>query len=253
MRSRSDALQKIEGSTFDVCVIGGGATGAGCAWDAQLRGLKTVLIEGGDFASATSSSSTKLVHGGVRYLQQAVADLDVWPGRRLKGTPAVVTTHGILLMGVIAAVTMLSVVKESWGHLGDWRNMWLASAALALVAAGGVVAIVPAESAPSATAAATSRGRYSTAFMILAAGYFLFGFGYIITATFLIDIVRGSPAMATNVRSTPASTCLPDTSANRVPFGRRTIARCSRMLWWNHIVRFSASMVLARLRAATCG
>jgi len=76
MKSRSDALQKIEGGTFDVCVIGGGATGAGCAWDAQLRGLKTVLIEAGDYASATSSSSTKLVHGGVRYLQQAVSDLD---------------------------------------------------------------------------------------------------------------------------------------------------------------------------------
>ena len=76
MKSRSETLQKIEGGTFDVCVIGGGATGAGCAWDAQLRGLNTVLIEAGDYASATSSSSTKLVHGGVRYLQQAVSDLD---------------------------------------------------------------------------------------------------------------------------------------------------------------------------------
>jgi predicted MFS family arabinose efflux permease len=80
--------------------------------------------------------------------------------------------------------------------LGDWRNMWLASAALALVAAVAVVAIVPAENGPSATAAAAApRSRYSAAFMILAAGYFLFGFGYIITATFLIDIVRGSPAI----------------------------------------------------------
>lgn len=84
MKSRSDALQGIEGATFEVCVIGGGATGAGCAWDAQLRGLKTALIEGGDFASATSSSSTKLVHGGVRYLQQAVADLDAGQYRVVK-------------------------------------------------------------------------------------------------------------------------------------------------------------------------
>ncbi len=84
MKSRSDALRKIEGATFDLCVIGGGATGAGCAWDAQLRGLKTVLIEAGDFASATSSSSTKLVHGGVRYLQQAVADLDAGQYRVVK-------------------------------------------------------------------------------------------------------------------------------------------------------------------------
>ena len=77
MKSRSEVLQQIEGGAFDVCVIGGGATGSGCALDAQLRGLKTVLIEAGDYASATSSSSTKLVHGGVRYLQQAVQDLDV--------------------------------------------------------------------------------------------------------------------------------------------------------------------------------
>jgi glycerol-3-phosphate dehydrogenase len=77
MKSRAETLQQIEGGKFDVCVIGGGATGAGCALDAQLRGLHTVLVEAGDYASATSSSSTKLVHGGVRYLQQAVADLDV--------------------------------------------------------------------------------------------------------------------------------------------------------------------------------
>jgi glycerol-3-phosphate dehydrogenase len=84
MKSRSDALKQIENQQFDVCVIGGGATGAGCALDAQLRGLKTVLVEGGDFASATSSSSTKLVHGGVRYLQQAVADLDAGQYRVVK-------------------------------------------------------------------------------------------------------------------------------------------------------------------------
>lgn len=77
MRARTQALQKIAGNSFDLCVIGGGATGAGCALDAQLRGLKTVLVDGGDFASAASSASTKLVHGGVRYLEQAVKKLDV--------------------------------------------------------------------------------------------------------------------------------------------------------------------------------
>jgi len=76
MKGRPEALENIAGKTFDVCVIGGGATGAGCALDAQLRGLNTVLVDGGDFASATSSASTKLIHGGVRYLQQAVTRLD---------------------------------------------------------------------------------------------------------------------------------------------------------------------------------
>ncbi|MGC2195044.1 MAG: FAD-dependent oxidoreductase [Terriglobales bacterium] len=77
MKTRPDALREIESHAFDVCVVGAGATGAGCALDAQLRGLRTVLIDAGDFASGSSSASTKLVHGGVRYLQQAVAELDL--------------------------------------------------------------------------------------------------------------------------------------------------------------------------------
>src|SRR6202021_3700348 len=76
MRHRKDALDQIAHSAFDVCVIGGGATGAGCALDAQLRGLKTVLVEAGDFAGATSSKSTKIIHGGVRSLEEAVKELD---------------------------------------------------------------------------------------------------------------------------------------------------------------------------------
>jgi glycerol-3-phosphate dehydrogenase len=76
MRSRKERLRSIEGSSFDVCVIGGGATGAGCALDAQLRGLRTVLVEAGDFAGATSSKSTKIIHGGVCYLEEAVKELD---------------------------------------------------------------------------------------------------------------------------------------------------------------------------------
>lgn len=56
---------------FDLLVIGGGITGAFVAWDASLRGLKTALIEKADFGGATSAASSKLLHGGVRYLQQA--------------------------------------------------------------------------------------------------------------------------------------------------------------------------------------
>ena len=57
-------------SQWDICVIGGGATGLGIAVDAASRGFKTLLLEKYDFAKGTSSRSTKLVHGGVRYLQQ---------------------------------------------------------------------------------------------------------------------------------------------------------------------------------------
>ncbi len=76
MKSREEALRAIEGKSFDVCIIGGGATGSGCALDAQLRGLKTVQLEAEDFASGASSASTKMVHGGVRYLQDAIRNFD---------------------------------------------------------------------------------------------------------------------------------------------------------------------------------
>src|SRR5262249_26440030 len=58
------------GGTWDIVVIGGGATGLGAAVDAAARGHRTVLLEAHDFAKGTSSRSTKLVHGGVRYLAQ---------------------------------------------------------------------------------------------------------------------------------------------------------------------------------------
>ena len=73
--NRADQLEKLS-TAFDLCIIGGGASGAGVALDAVLRGYKVLLIEKGDFASQTSSKSTKLVHGGVRYLEQAVKKLD---------------------------------------------------------------------------------------------------------------------------------------------------------------------------------
>ncbi len=62
---------------YDVLVIGGGCTGAGVAVDAANRGLKTALVEKFDFSSGTSSRSTKLLHGGVRYLQKAILGLDL--------------------------------------------------------------------------------------------------------------------------------------------------------------------------------
>lgn len=67
---RTDALRRLGDTSFDVLVIGGGVTGTGCALDAASRGLRTALIERDDFASGTSSKSSKMVHGGLRYLQQ---------------------------------------------------------------------------------------------------------------------------------------------------------------------------------------
>jgi len=70
--NRDAALSALDESRgeWDVCVIGGGATGLGAALDAVTRGYRTVLVEAHDFAKATSSRSTKLIHGGVRYLKQ---------------------------------------------------------------------------------------------------------------------------------------------------------------------------------------
>ncbi len=68
--SRAANLERLATEAFDVLVVGGGITGAGVALDAASRGLKTALVEKADFASGTSSKSSKLVHGGLRYLQQ---------------------------------------------------------------------------------------------------------------------------------------------------------------------------------------
>lgn len=68
---RNEQIAKLDSTKeFDICIIGGGATGLGIAVDAASRGYKTILLEKYDFAKGTSSRSTKLVHGGVRYLQQ---------------------------------------------------------------------------------------------------------------------------------------------------------------------------------------
>ncbi|ELR71492.1 Aerobic glycerol-3-phosphate dehydrogenase [Fulvivirga imtechensis AK7] len=67
---RPEVLQRLQSTHFDLLVIGGGITGVGIALDAASRGLKTALIEKEDFSSGTSSRSTKLIHGGLRYLKQ---------------------------------------------------------------------------------------------------------------------------------------------------------------------------------------
>ena len=76
MKTRKEMLTSLKEDEFDVLIVGGGATGAGCALDASTRGLKTAMVELDDFSSGTSSRSTKLIHGGVRYLQKAIMRLD---------------------------------------------------------------------------------------------------------------------------------------------------------------------------------
>jgi glycerol-3-phosphate dehydrogenase len=71
LTQRAELLARLaEDRTYDIAVVGGGATGLGVALDAAARGLSVVLVESHDFAKGTSSRSTKLVHGGVRYLAQ---------------------------------------------------------------------------------------------------------------------------------------------------------------------------------------
>ena len=64
------AIDSLESDEFDILVIGGGVTGAGIALDAATRGLKVALVESQDYAAGTSSRSSKLIHGGLRYLEQ---------------------------------------------------------------------------------------------------------------------------------------------------------------------------------------
>jgi glycerol-3-phosphate dehydrogenase len=82
--NRAKNLERLQNEEFDICIIGGGASGAGCALDAALRGFKVALIEKEDFAAETSSKSTKLIHGGVRYLEQAFKNLDFAQLRQVK-------------------------------------------------------------------------------------------------------------------------------------------------------------------------
>ena len=79
--NRQTNLSRLKSESFDLLIIGGGVTGAGIALDAASRGLKTALVEKEDFASGTSSRSTKLVHGGLRYLKQLDIGLVMEVGR----------------------------------------------------------------------------------------------------------------------------------------------------------------------------
>ena len=104
-----DALSK---DSYDLVVIGGGITGAGIALDAASRGLKVALIEKGDFASGTSSKSTKLIHGGLRYLKQ----FDFWLVKEVGSERAIV--HKLAPHLVLPEKMLLPLIEG--GSYGKW-------------------------------------------------------------------------------------------------------------------------------------
>ena len=83
---RDQKIQDLQDEIFDLGVIGGVITGVGIALDASSRGMKVALLEKGDFASGTSSKSTKLIHGGLRYLKQ----FDFWLVKEVGSERAIV-------------------------------------------------------------------------------------------------------------------------------------------------------------------
>lgn len=101
---RSQALQQLaQTDDWDIVIIGGGATGLGVAVDAATRGYRTLLLESHDFAKGTSSRSTKLVHGGVRYLAQGYIDLVREAlrerGRLARNAPHLFRTQAFIIPG----------------------------------------------------------------------------------------------------------------------------------------------------------
>ncbi|MBT8222545.1 MAG: FAD-dependent oxidoreductase, partial [Eudoraea sp.] len=109
---RGEIRNKLSQHTFDVLVIGGGITGAGIALDAASRGLRVALVEKGDFASGTSSKSTKLIHGGLRYLKQ----FDFWLVKEVGSERAIV--HKLAPHLVIPDKMLLPLIEN--GSYGKW-------------------------------------------------------------------------------------------------------------------------------------
>ncbi|MDF2938102.1 MAG: glycerol-3-phosphate dehydrogenase [Paenibacillaceae bacterium] len=134
--SRPELIHDLEAGTFDLIIIGGGITGAGIAWDAAKRGLRAVLIEQGDFASGTSSRSTKLIHGGLRYLKKGEVSLVKEVGREREwlygSAPHLLTPAPMLLplykggtFGYWSASIGLAVYDRLAGVLKQERRVML--------------------------------------------------------------------------------------------------------------------------------
>jgi len=109
---RAKTISKLSKEAFDLVVIGGGITGGGIALDAASRGLKVALLEKNDFASGTSSKSTKLIHGGLRYLKQ----FDFWLVKEVGSERAIV--HKLAPHLVLPEKMLLPLIEN--GSYGKW-------------------------------------------------------------------------------------------------------------------------------------
>lgn len=110
--NRAQITKDLQTTEFDLLIIGGGITGAGIALDAATRGMKVALIEKGDFASGTSSKSTKLIHGGLRYLKQ----FDFWLVKEVGTERAIV--HKLAPHLVVPEKMILPLIEG--GTYGSW-------------------------------------------------------------------------------------------------------------------------------------
>ena len=109
---RPQITEDLKATEFDIFIIGGGITGAGIALDAASRGMKVALVEKNDFASGTSSKSTKLIHGGLRYLKQ----FDFWLVKEVGTERAIV--HKLAPHLVIPEKMILPLIEG--GTYGSW-------------------------------------------------------------------------------------------------------------------------------------
>ncbi|MCD6556171.1 MAG: FAD-dependent oxidoreductase, partial [Bacteroidales bacterium] len=111
---RPERINKISSTEYDLLIIGGGITGAGIALDAVTRGMSVALIEMQDFAAGTSSRSTKLVHGGLRYLEHLELGLVREVGRERE------IVHNNAAHIVIPEKMILPIVED--GNLGEFTT-----------------------------------------------------------------------------------------------------------------------------------
>jgi glycerol-3-phosphate dehydrogenase len=120
---RADNLARLKTEAFDLVVIGGGATGSAVALDGASRGLKVALVERYDFSSGTSSRSTKLLHGGVRYLKDAFFNLDfgqlklVYEALRERAHMIAASPHISQPLSIIIPLYSVWDVVQYWGGI----------------------------------------------------------------------------------------------------------------------------------------